>query len=140
MTVSVRATNASQIADGCNPAGRYICTQMELYVEEWRVYRGLTQEALAMLSGVDESTIIRLEKNRKGRTTTTALVAKALGITHEELFKHPPVRKRDEPTPINLRAWLNDPNAEITEGQKATDEDKAVIEAFFNRLWSGGGK
>jgi len=64
------------------------------YIAEYRKLRGIrTQVALARLSGVPRSTLGEIERHKmKGDTQTLRDVAKALGITLEELYVPPPKR------------------------------------------------
>lgn len=57
-------------------------------VKELRERKGMTQEALAAESGVSRATICALEKGTERNTTskTLASIARALGVSLEELF------------------------------------------------------
>ena len=58
----------------------------------WRIDRGITQAQLAKLAGIGRATIARAE-SREGvgvGVTTPAKIAKALGITVQELLHNTP--------------------------------------------------
>jgi transcriptional regulator with XRE-family HTH domain len=56
----------------------------------WRIDRGLTQAQLAKLAGVGRATIARAESSEGVSVTTPAKIAKALGITVQELLHNTP--------------------------------------------------
>lgn len=49
--------------------------------------RGLTQMALAKMTGVPQSAISRFDKNGQHKDEHLFLIARALGITVEDLFE-----------------------------------------------------
>lgn len=53
-----------------------------------RTLKGFTQEKLANLSGIDQTTISAIEcgKNKKPSWETVLRIAKALGVDPEEIF------------------------------------------------------
>lgn len=55
-------------------------------LREWRRRRLLTQQDLAELAGVGYVTVSRVETTGNGRVTTLRKLAKALGITPEQLM------------------------------------------------------
>lgn len=57
-------------------------------IKECRKKAKMTQEELALASGVCRTTIYNLENKVKTTTTTTTLmkIAKALGVTVDEIF------------------------------------------------------
>ena len=60
-------------------------------IRELREAKGVTQEALAELSGVSRATIWALESGQDKVTTTKTLVkiAEALGVRLDELYSSP---------------------------------------------------
>ena len=56
-------------------------------VKEYRTRRGLSQEGLAIKSGIGRSTISEIEAEKHDPTVSVAAaLARALGVTIEELF------------------------------------------------------
>ncbi len=53
-----------------------------------RALKGITQEKLAALSGIDQTTISAIEcgKNKNPSWETVSRIAKALGVPPEEIF------------------------------------------------------
>lgn len=64
------------------------------YIKEYRKLKGIrTQAELASIAGVARSTLGEIERHQmKGDTQTLRDIAKALGITLEELYV-PPVKR-----------------------------------------------
>lgn len=75
-----------------------------------RLERGLSQEALADLSGVSRATIRRLETSETARpqATTARFLAEALGVRPDELMGAPAAPRAPEPTP-----WTPQPRPPI---------------------------
>jgi transcriptional regulator with XRE-family HTH domain len=65
-----------------------------------RRLKGLTQEALAAKSGVDQTSISSIEvgKNRNPSWETVSKLAKALGVSPDELFPIDAAAVRDDST------------------------------------------
>lgn len=63
------------------------------YIKEYRLIRGIrTQTELAKLAGVPKSTMGEIERHKmRGDPTTLDKIAKALGITREELYIPPKI-------------------------------------------------
>jgi transcriptional regulator with XRE-family HTH domain len=61
-----------------------------------RVLTPLPQRELQELSGVAKATIIRLENGGPAATGTIAKLAKALGITREQLVREDPAQAKHE--------------------------------------------
>ena len=60
---------------------------MENRIKERRVELGMSQERLAQLAGIGQSTISEIEAGKHNPTVDVALcIARALGKTVEELF------------------------------------------------------
>lgn len=61
---------------------------METKVREMRLKRLMSQEELALKSGVSRQTIIAIENGKQIKTSalTMARIAKALGCTMEDVF------------------------------------------------------
>jgi transcriptional regulator with XRE-family HTH domain len=67
------------------------------FLREWRVERGLSQAALAKISGASPDQIGRFEAgHREIRLGMMLRLAKALAITPNDFFEPPP-GKEDEP-------------------------------------------
>jgi DNA-binding XRE family transcriptional regulator len=63
------------------------------YLRAWRIWRGLSQQELADLSGVSKTTIVHLEKGRATpHFVTVAKLATALNLTREQLLHTKPKR------------------------------------------------
>ena len=61
------------------------------HLREWRAQRVLTQRELAERSGVDRIAILRLETGKtQAIPATVAKLAKALGISREQLVREAP--------------------------------------------------
>jgi transcriptional regulator with XRE-family HTH domain len=73
-----------------------------LYVKEWRVYRGLSLEALGAKieldgkTGVEKNTVWRWETDQKRLDPfKIAAIARALDLEPEDLWRPPPTRSID---------------------------------------------
>ena len=63
---------------------------MQVYLRAWREHRMLTQRELAAQSGVDQSTIVRIEHGAApARFSTLRKLAQAFGIAPELLRREP---------------------------------------------------
>jgi transcriptional regulator with XRE-family HTH domain len=88
----------------------YICPEMRYYLNEWRVYRGLSQEELAEKSEVNQGTIssIEVDPEAKRQPAKIRKLAAALQCSPEELLTTPQeaIRLRQEsikdPMPANM--------------------------------------
>lgn len=79
-----------------------------LYFLEWRKKKGLTQEQVAARLDSDKGSISMMERGKKRATDKKIFAfAEALGISPEQLFRHP-----DAPTIDDL---LRDTSAETRE-------------------------
>jgi transcriptional regulator with XRE-family HTH domain len=68
---------------------------MEVYLRAWRQRRMLTQRELADAAGVDQGTIVRVERGGfTPRFSTLRKLAAALKIEPEALLKEPTDTKR----------------------------------------------
>jgi transcriptional regulator with XRE-family HTH domain len=56
----------------------------------WRIDRGMTQAQLAQLAGIGRATVARAETGEGVGVRTPAKIAKALGITVQELLHTTP--------------------------------------------------
>ncbi|HEV2460136.1 MAG TPA: helix-turn-helix transcriptional regulator [Ktedonobacterales bacterium] len=60
------------------------------YLRAWRLYRLLTQEQVVAASGVSVATIVRGEKGELVSALSAAKMARALGVTVEQLQSEKP--------------------------------------------------
>jgi DNA-binding XRE family transcriptional regulator len=70
------------------------------HLKAWRVYRLLSQAKLAETAGVGEMTIVRLERRGEANEITIYKLAKALGITVQQILEEGP----PEQTTIDIAA------------------------------------
>lgn len=70
---------------------------MELYIREWRKAKGLSQERLAMDSGISRQALIFIEKKRslKPHPRTLEALARTLGCSVYALTEKPPVQEQE---------------------------------------------
>ena len=81
-----------------------------LFIAEWRSSRGLTQDGLAKRLETTDVTISRWETGaRHPDLDAQAAICEALGIEHEDLFRHPDrpsadALLRDQPKEVREQA------------------------------------
>ena len=55
-------------------------------VRPWREYLGLTQHEVAARIGISQAALAQIERSKRPRKVTLQRLAKALGITYEQLL------------------------------------------------------
>lgn len=129
---AIRKANAkSEFADV-----PYFCqvTKGEL-IKQWREYKGMSQEELAVRAGMDVSSISQIERGKRmARIDTMKKIAFGLGLQVTDLSHRPPNDLTRESQIYDLRKWLDDPNATF-EGRPVSQSDKELIERMFRRLY-----
>ncbi len=63
------------------------------YLRAWREERALQQDELGKLAGLTATTVSRLEHGATARLSTIGKLAKALGVTREQLLRSLPEQK-----------------------------------------------
>lgn len=67
-----------------------------VFLAEWRLHKGLTQQQLADRLGTSDVTISRWEtKKRRPNDDAREALAEAMGIEPEDLFRHPDTPSAD---------------------------------------------
>lgn len=106
-------------------------------IRQFRESRGLTLEQLSILSEVDIGTISALENRDSKRSNYAPAIAKALGISLDDLYEAPVraggVRHMVKEPQAAYGAWPF-PDVKPAEWQRLTDAERAEVQGFVKAM------
>lgn len=100
-------------------------------VKAWRNYRGWSQEELAAKSDVNNNTISQIESekipDREASPSTKKKIAKALGITVEEIYHSPIGPKVEKKDAVTEQQIIDDIKAFRASGNVSNDDLQRLL-------------